>query len=45
MSKRIVSDFMRGLSVVGLARKYGRTREQIERALRNAMNDDRAPMW
>lgn len=33
----IVADFLRGLSVVGLARKYGRTRAQIERTLRRAM--------
>jgi hypothetical protein len=33
----IVADFLRGLSVVGLARKYGRTRAQIERTLRARM--------
>lgn len=33
----IVADFLRGVSVVGLARKYGRTRAQIERTLRRAM--------
>jgi Mor family transcriptional regulator len=30
----IARDFMRGLSVLGLARKYGRTRQQIEAILR-----------
>lgn len=34
MRNRIANDFMRGLSVVGLARKYGRTRLQIEAVLR-----------
>lgn len=33
----IVADFMGGLSIVGLARKYGRTRAQIERTIRRAM--------
>jgi hypothetical protein len=37
VSKRIVNDFLRGLCVVGLARKYGRTRAQIEATLRRAM--------
>jgi hypothetical protein len=36
-TQRIVNDFLRGLSAVGLARKYGRTRAQIERTLRRAM--------
>ena len=30
----IRADFLRGLSVIGLARKYGRTRAQIEAVLR-----------
>lgn len=33
----ITADFLRGLSVVGLARKYCRTRAQIERTLRRAI--------
>jgi hypothetical protein len=33
----VVADFLRGLSIVGLARKYGRTRAQIERTLRRAL--------
>lgn len=33
----IVADFLRGVSIIGLARKYGRTRSQIERTLRRAM--------
>ena len=37
MSARIVKDFLRGLSVVGIARKYGRTRRQVESVLREAM--------
>lgn len=31
---RIYADFQRGLSFVGLARKYGRTRAQIEQIIR-----------
>lgn len=30
----IARDFMRGLSILGLARKYGRTVKQIETVLR-----------
>lgn len=30
----IVIDFKRGLSMVGLARKYGKTRKQIEATIR-----------
>lgn len=37
MSARIVKDFLRGLSVVGLARKYGYRRLEIESVLREAM--------
>jgi len=37
VSKRILSDFLRGLSVLGLARKYARTVAQIESILRRAM--------
>lgn len=33
----IVHDFLCGLSVAKLMRKYGRTRAQIERTLRRAM--------
>lgn len=33
----IVADFLSGLSIVGLARKYGRTRLQIEATLRRAL--------
>lgn len=34
MSASIANDFMRGLSVIGLARKYGRTVAQVESVLR-----------
>ena len=34
MKSRIAKDFLRGLSAVGLARKYGRTVAQIETVLR-----------
>ena len=37
MTRRILSDFMRGLSVLGLARKYARTVAQIESILRKAL--------
>ncbi len=37
MGKRILSDFLRGLTVVGLARKYGRTKLEIENVIRRAM--------
>ena len=37
MTRRILSDFLRGLSVLGLARKYGRTVEQIKAILRGAL--------
>ena len=37
MAKRILSDFLRGLTVVGLARKYGRTKVEIENVIRRAM--------
>jgi len=35
--RSILSDFMRGLSVLGLARKYARTVAQIESILRKAL--------
>jgi len=34
MKRRIADDFKRGLSVVGLARKYGKTMQEIENILR-----------
>jgi hypothetical protein len=37
MRRRILSDFMRGLSTIGLARKYGRTKLSIENTIRRAM--------
>ena len=37
MTRRIPSDFMRGLTIVGLARKYARTVAQIEAVLRKAL--------
>jgi Mor family transcriptional regulator len=37
MTRRILADFKRGLSVVGLARKYGRTKQQITDCIRRAM--------
>ena len=35
MKRRIINDFMRGLSVVGLARKYGKTKAQISDIIRS----------
>jgi hypothetical protein len=37
MNTKIVIDFLLGRSVTYLARKYGRTRAQIERTIRRAM--------
>ena len=37
MKKRILADFMRGLTVTGLARKYGRTKVQIAAIIRRAL--------
>jgi len=37
MTRRILADFKRGLSIVGLARKYGRTKLQITACIRRAM--------
>jgi Mor family transcriptional regulator len=37
VARRILSDFLRGLTVVGLARKYGRTKVEIENVIRRAM--------
>jgi Mor family transcriptional regulator len=37
MTRRILADFKRGLSVIGLARKYGRTKQQITDCIRRAM--------
>jgi hypothetical protein len=34
---RILADFLRGLTVIGLARKYGKTKLQIEQVIRKAM--------
>ena len=35
--ERLMADFMRGLTILGLARKYGRTVAQIESILRKAL--------
>jgi len=37
MNRRILADFMRGLTVIGLARKYGRTKLQIAAIIRRAL--------
>jgi hypothetical protein len=42
MTRRILADFKRGLTVIGLARKYGRTKLQIEKCIRRAMRAGRA---
>lgn len=42
MTRRILADFKRGLTVIGLARKYGRTKLQVEQYIRRAMRAQRA---
>ena len=37
LARDIVEDFRYGLSILGLARKYGRTVKQIEDVLRKAL--------
>lgn len=37
MTRRIVADFKRGLTVIGIARKYGRTKLQVTECIRRAM--------
>lgn len=41
LSARIYDDFRRGLTFVGLARKYGRPRAQIEAIIRKVGK----PLW
>jgi len=41
MKKRIYKDFMKGLSVAALARKYAKTKNEIEKAIRSELWENR----